>query len=802
MSGEEKVQNGSANVVSLSRFDRSRRGITSADALALLHECRDQLVSAIAQAWQDHRDTIEMRLLSEGEHTPILESRDWYFQAQGLLRTRSESLMSAFRRQLGLRLEQLVRPDRRPAAVVDAGGPPGLADADLSLVDDSAFEISLAISRVASRLQMEAVESLAALDQRLQYLCQSLHVQMHDNPFSPKALAQSFLDACAELDSNSHVQLILLQQYDEELLPLLPAMYQSLNRYLVSKEILPSIKVGMNAARRGRAAGTPASGKPDGPAGVPSGQAAGTGNASDLLALLQQLLTRPAGGFPVIAMPGQTIPGGLAGMPSSGIEGALAGSGDPASAPVSANVIASLTSLQHGQIPAGASYVIDTGRAGTVNILRDIRQSGLVQPGNQVDELIIDIVSMLFDYVFDEDEIPVEMKALIGRLQIPMLKVAMLDRQFFARKTHPARLLLDQIARLAMGWDSHSDQEGVVFRKLESVVDRIIHDFNDDLGIFSDMLEELEQFAAVREIEAEKTVGKTTEAIETVERSQLAGFVAQQAVDQVVSDLTADSASPLPDLIVEFVRTTWRKVLMEVFIRDGDQSERWHVVVKTMRDLLWSVTPKTGTTDRLALVAMLPGMLRELRQGMEEIHVEPAQREVIFSALVTWHSRAIRSGPGTEAPAAAVDRSGFSNVLSEVAAKPLPTANMVDEVTEHYDLAPEENIDLDDEDEFTDLARSLRKGEWLEFNTLAEGRRQVKLTWVSPMRGIYLFANSLGMNAITITLTRLAARLRSGEARVMDAASLTERAVDGVINRLQEGQGIRAVSGRLGSGSE
>ena len=800
MSGEEKVQNGSANVVSLSRFDRSRRGITSADALALLHECRDQLVSAIAQAWQDHRDTIEMRLLSEGEHTPILESRDWYFQAQGLLRTRSESLMSAFRRQLGLRLEQLVRPDRRPIAGPDAGGQGSLADADLSLVDDSAFEISLAISRVASRLQMEAVESLAALDQRLQYLCQSLHVQMHENPFSPKALAQSFLDACAELDGNSHVQLILLQQYDEELLPLLPAMYQSLNRYLVSKEILPSIKVGMNA-RRGRSGASPASSKPAGPVGIPSGQAAGGENAGDLLALLQQLLTRPAGGFPVIAMPGQSIQGGLAGMLGGGNEGLVGGSGDSATAPASANVISSLTSLQHGQIPAGASYVIDTGRAGTVNILRDIRQSGLVQSGNQVDELIIDIVSMLFDYVFDEDEIPVEMKALIGRLQIPMLKVAMLDRQFFARKTHPARLLLDEIARLAMGWDNHSDQGAEVFRKLESVVDRIIHDFNDDLGIFSDMLEELEQFSALREVEAEKAVGKTAEAIETVERSQLAGFVAQQAVDQVVSDLTAESESPLPDLIVEFVRTTWRKVLMEVFIRDGDQSERWQVVVKTMRDLLWSVTPKTGTTDRLALVAMLPGMLRELRQGMEEIHVEPAQREVIFSALVTWHSSAIRSGAGAESPAA-VDRSGFSNVLSEVAAKPLPTANLVDEVTEHYDLAPEENIDLDDEDEFTDLARSLRKGEWIEFNTLAEGRRQVRLTWVSPMRGIYLFANSLGMNAITITLPRLAARLRSGEARLMDAASLTERAVDGVINRLQDGQGIRAVSGRLGSGSE
>ena len=797
MSGEEKVQNGSANVVSLSRFDRTRRGITSADALALLHECRDQLVSAIAQAWQDHRDVIEMRLLSEGEHTPILESRDWYFQAQGLLRTRSESLISAFRRQLGLRLEQLVRPDRRAAAEAAAPARALLDDGDLSLVDDSAFEISLAISRVASRLQMEAVESLAALDQRLQFLCQSLQVQMHENPFSPKSLAQSFLDASAELDSNSHVQLILLQQYDEELLPLLPAMYQSLNRFLVSKEILPSIKVGMNA-RRGRPA-TPSGGKPSaGAAGFPGQKDAGTDYPGDLLALLQQLLTRQGGGVP---LSGPVMPGGYVSLLAGGGTGP-AESGQGYNPQASANFIASLTSLQHGQMPAGASYVIDTGQAGNVNILRDIRNSGLVQAGNHVDELIVDIVSMLFDYVFDEDEIPVEMKALIGRLQIPMLKVAMLDRQFFARKTHPARLLLDEIARLAMGWDSHSAHDAEVFAKLESVVDRVIHEFSDDLVIFSDLLVELEEFAAAREVEAEKAVGQTAEAIETVERSHLAGFVAQQAIDQVTADIAAQSESPLPEMIVDFLRTTWRKVLMDVFTRDGDQSERWQAVVKTMRDLLWSVMPKTGTSDRLALVAMLPGLLRELRQGMEDIHVEPAQREVIFSALVTWHSSAIRSGGTAEAPAAAVDRGGFTNVLTEVAAKPLPTANLVEAVTERYDLAPEENIDLNDEDEFTDIARSLRKGEWLEFNTLAEGRRQVRLTWVSPMQGVYLFANSLGMNAITITLPRLAARLRSGEARLMDPASLTERAVDGVINRLQQGQGISPASGRLGSGSE
>jgi hypothetical protein len=82
-----------------------------------------------------------------------------------------------------------------------------------------------------------------------------------------------------------------------------------------------------------------------------------------------------------------------------------------------------------------------------------------------IDVMTLDIVALLFDFILDDQRIPDALKALIGRLQIPVLKVAMLDKDFFSHKTHPARLLLDALAAAAFGWDASEGHEGGLYLK-------------------------------------------------------------------------------------------------------------------------------------------------------------------------------------------------------------------------------------------------------------------------------------------------------------------------------------------------
>jgi hypothetical protein len=84
--------------------------------------------------------------------------------------------------------------------------------------------------------------------------------------------------------------------------------------------------------------------------------------------------------------------------------------------------------------------------------------------------------------------------------------------------------------------------------------------------------------------------------------------------------------------------------------------------------------------------------------------------------------------------------------------------------------------------------RNLKKGVWLAFLNEDGSQRLARLSWISSMRGIYLFTNNEGLEALTIALPRLASRLRLGEAHLMADTPLTERAVEKLISNLQPAQ--------------
>src|SRR3546814_17673226 len=68
-----------------------------------------------------------------------------------------------------------------------------------------------------------------------------------------------------------------------------------------------------------------------------------------------------------------------------------------------------------------------------------------------VDEDAIDLVGMLFDVLLDERQLKGSARELIGRMVVPFIKVALLDRRMFLRKEHPARRLLNSVAEACEG---------------------------------------------------------------------------------------------------------------------------------------------------------------------------------------------------------------------------------------------------------------------------------------------------------------------------------------------------------------
>ncbi len=69
------------------------------------------------------------------------------------------------------------------------------------------------------------------------------------------------------------------------------------------------------------------------------------------------------------------------------------------------------------------------------------------------------------------------------------------------------------------------------------------------------------------------------------------------------------------------------------------------------------------------------------------------------------------------------------------------------------------------DDEYLEIARSLERGMWIEFEGDDGQLAFAKLAWVSPLRGTYLFTNRQGQKALSMTAEELADRFRADRAR-------------------------------------
>jgi hypothetical protein len=217
--------------------------------------------------------------------------------------------------------------------------------------------------------------------------------------------------------------------------------------------------------------------------------------SADVFALLQKLVVaQPAGGVQGasgVAGGGVAAGGGVtgpaAGASAAGTGGARADSVPADMALAMEQIMVSLDALQR-TVPAQAAT------APLANVLHDFRSSDTGQSLGYLDAVTVDIVATLFDFIFDDAAVADPIKAVVARLQIPLLKVAMLDKTFFSSKAHPARKLLDGISRAAVRCGPQAGHEDPLYARIASIVDRLQNEFVQDTSLFDTLCAELDEF--------------------------------------------------------------------------------------------------------------------------------------------------------------------------------------------------------------------------------------------------------------------------------------------------------------------
>ncbi|MFZ5510265.1 MAG: DUF1631 domain-containing protein [Pseudomonadota bacterium] len=766
----------SSNVVNLNEFDRMRRATPPAESGRLLSDCRDFAMRRLSQSLHEMLAQVEEELFQAAEASYDRELQNLYLEARGKARANWSKVEAAFSRAFVDHFNKKIRGEMDNAVQVMS-----LSATELSLVEDDDLTKRITVKEIAGHLKESCDEELYALGQRVGVLLGKEELSDEENPISPESVCEALEAACEELEGNVRLKLLLLRQLERHVSAALINVYRELNQQFVAWNILPDLRRGyrrpVNKTVSPRVPGQPAAG---------SGDKGTVSQPQDLLSTLQQLVQT------------QYLAGAASGGSAASL-GVVPGAALPASENQLGAFLDSLTQLQRGELPpapegAAPAFAAPLPVDGSVNVVRQLKTQGMVQ-GAPLDNITIDIVAMLFDFIFDDSKIPDPIKALVGRLQIPVLKVALLDHTFFSSKAHPARRLLDGISAATVRWSREVDQEDPLYLKIADIVGRIQEDFENDTQIFVDLLDELERFVDEQEAEEQSLVCRSAEMLEQREHEEIAWVVAGEQVQRRLGP-------GVPDAVREFLLNQWQHVLKVLYVCHGEEHESWRGALATMDDLIWSVAPKNGVEERRRLVALLPDLLGRLHEGLDVIALSHAQRAPFLDVLVDLHSAAVKAGLqaalGTEnAPTPSVWQ---EKALAAAPAEAAPEQEeskgelLVTRVTEN-DIQIEEVMlvgarreDGGNGDIYVDRVNGLRRGDWVEFRQEDGSAVRRRLSWVSPKRGIFLFtSHGAAGTALSISPDALAHQFRYGFADIVHEEPLFDRAVNGMLDALQVG---------------
>jgi hypothetical protein len=393
----------------------------------------------------------------------------------------------------------------------------------------------------------------------------------------------------------------------------------------------------------------------------------------------------------------------------------------------------------------------DDANAGVVvplNLIPHIRAAMAAQIGSPADAISVDVIGLLFDYIFRDPSIAESTRALLGRLQVPIVKAALLDRSFFSDKKHPARRLLDNLAGAAVG-AAHDDAYRSAFEDAaRTAIDRICADFEIDVAVFRDADQELQAFVNREQQKAAAALsGNVADALHAEE---------DEADRPVVRALLRDRLAGLdvPFEVRSFVETVWADYLAALRRDQGQDSGAWNAALATLDDTLWSIVAKERTAQKARLTKMIPSLVGSLRQGCKALQVPVERSTSFFESLYQLHMAAIKPAEAPVAPA------GAEAAASDDAAALPPPVNVHDYVGE------------------------MVVGTWLQFD-LADGAIDARLNWVSPLRGKYIFTTRSRSHTFVLTPEELAYQLGSGTAQlVVEPVPMWDRAVSAALDTL------------------
>ncbi|MDD0839378.1 DUF1631 family protein [Curvibacter sp. HBC61] len=478
-----------------------------------------------------------------------------------------------------------------------------------------------------------------------------------------------------------------------------------------------------------------------------------------------------------------------AGTPT-GVAGGLGLSGLQFSAPASEALAQALAAapLQHQRqdgAPLSGVLVLDASAAGVAAAVGAVREKSAElkkKTANPAEKATIEIVALMFQSILSEERLPPTIRVWFARLQVPVLRVALAEPEFFENLSHPARLLIDRMGSCVLGFDDNAIADSALEAEIRRVVQVIEQYPETGRRVFQLVHDEFQRFLDRFLTEKSKT-SRLVSVAQQVEQKEALGIQYTIELRNMLKDM------PVRDEVRDFLFKVWSEVLALSAVRSGPQHDTTVLFKKTAADLVWAASAKPNRADRARVIHDLPMLLQRLRQGLSLLGVNGSAQEAHIKILSETLADAFLSK--TEAiPQATIDAMAkrlthLEDYVTEEGLDELPLDAESLEVMLGVDstsLTVVAGGGSQPSEDMLAWALELQPGLWFTLDHNGS-TTQVQYAWRSDRRQLHLFA-SLDGGSYLIQLRRLAAYLQAGLLVPQEEETLTLRATREALAKL------------------
>lgn len=674
-----------------------------------------------------------------------------YFESMREIRIRTESCRNLYKKDLGILFESLGKPTTNEKETTEAYAE------DLSLVREDDVELDVAAKSMTSRAHATTNKLLYEFHSRIESLYTN-SIGQENNPLDPGSLTKLFINSSEDIDIEIKARIILLKQYERFVINRLPEIYLSANKLLEELGVkFVDDRKNTNTKQSGaRLFNNPGNQQAEQDSGLLGdfGQSH-YAYSSPALSELSNLLSRLRASST---------------LHSPQFSRAPLFSASDAPAIASQDLLDMLESSPQPDLNNSKNFDL---RNYMRQLLKQSEKKDTKLGIEQVDEDIINLVAMFFDFVLDDHNIPDNMRALIGRLQMPVLKIALKDKSFFTNTEHTCRHFINEFSRISIGLADNDASSDELSEKMESWVQRIQNQTTEPEKAFDGALQELEEYSKTMQKRADLVEKRTSEGAQGQARKQVAKMKAQKAIQEAMDGKIL--AKPIADFIVNL----WQQVLYRSHIHEGEESPIWLANLQTMQDLIWCSQPHSDEKSVKRLERIRSDLLDKLQTGLRSTTLNETQVTKLIKEINQSIDKVVSSNPESaniiEIEKFQADKETGLETLKEQ--KSWKEMSAMERQQKQHDALTYEYIERAD---------GVPIGSWLEFKVPASGT-SIRCKLAAKLEGsdIYVFVNRLGFKTLEKPRKEFAFDLQRKRARILKTGPLFDRSLHKMVSSLK-----------------